>query len=257
MWDNSLINMISDSKYMRYNNMGKKIRLLPLLHPLKQGRLGEVEHVPYDKRFRLVPPLTPTTPVPSYSRRGVGNQMQKSYKIKKMPYNFRTGISIIEMVVYVGLLGIISVFIINSLIQVISTYQHARVQREVLSNARLIMETLTKQIAYSQEVYAPSSRFNSNTGQISLITPFDTLPQHTTTYLDIWTDGNRLLMREEGRATTTLSSATVQITQFRASRIFQGLGREALQITLGVSSSALPLIASTTLQTTTTLRGSY
>ena len=167
------------------------------------------------------------------------------------------GISLIEMVVYVGLLGIITVFITNSLIQITSTYQHARVQREVLSNARLIMETLIKKIAYSQEVYAPTSRFNTNTGQISLITPLDILPQHTTTYFDIWTDGNRLLMRQEGQATTTLSSATVQITQFRVARIFQGLGREAIQVTLGVSSSARPLIASTTLYATTALRGNY
>ncbi|MEK9195291.1 MAG: hypothetical protein AAB975_02860, partial [Patescibacteria group bacterium] len=59
------------------------------------------------------------------------------------------------------------------------------------------------------------------------------------------------------QATTTLSSATVQITQFRVERIFQGLGREAIQITLGVSSSARPLIASTTLYATTALRGNY
>lgn len=169
----------------------------------------------------------------------------------------RHGISLIEALVYVGLIGIISVSIIYSTIQITSTYQRARVQREVLSNARLMMETLTKKIAYSQEVYAPASRFNSNNGQLSLITPTDTLPQHTAAYVDIWTDGNRLLIREEGRATTTLSSATVQITQFRLNRIFQGLGREAIQITLGVSSSALPLIASTTLQATTALRGSY
>lgn len=181
----------------------------------------------------------------------------KTFSLFAFRFSFRQGFSLIEMVVYVGLLGIVSVFIINSLIKIISTYQHARMQREVLSNARLIMETLTKEIAYSQEVYAPMSRFNNNTGQLSLITPLDTLPEHTSTYLDIWTDGNRLLMRKEGRATTTLSSATVQITQFRLSRIFQGLGREAIQIILGVSSSAQPLIASTTLFATTALRGNY
>lgn len=173
------------------------------------------------------------------------------------PLTQRHGISLIEALAYVGLLGIISVSIVYSTMQVTSTYRHARVQREVLSNARLMMETLTKKIAYSQEVYAPASRFNSNDDQLSLITSTSTLPQHTTSYLDIWTDGNRLLMREEGRATTTLSSATVQITQFRLNRIFQGLGREAIRITLGVSSSALPLIASTTLQATATLRGNY
>lgn len=169
----------------------------------------------------------------------------------------RLGFSLIEIVVYVGLLGVISIFITNSLIQIISTYQHARIQREVLSNARLIVETITKKIAYSQEVYVPTSRLNNNTGQLSLITPLDAPAQHTTAYLDIWTNGNRLLMRQEGQAETTLSSASVQITQFRVTRIFQGLGREAVQITLGVSSSAQPLIASTTLYATIALRGNY
>lgn len=169
----------------------------------------------------------------------------------------RHGFSLIEIIVYVGLLGVVSIFITNSLIQIISTYQHARVQREVLSNARLMMETITKKIAYSQEVYPPTSRLNNNIGQLSLVTPLDAPAQHTTAYLDIWTNGNRLLMRQEGQAETTLSSATVQITQFRVTRIFQGLGREAVQITLGVSSSAQPLIASTTLYATTALRGNY
>lgn len=169
----------------------------------------------------------------------------------------RRGISLIETLVYVALLGIIVVFITNSLIQIISTYQHARAEREVLSNARLIMETVTKQIAYSQEIYAPTSHFNTDTGQLSLITPIDAPPEHTTAYLDIWTDGSRLLMRQEGQATTTLSAATVHITQFRVSRIFQGLRREAVQVILSVSSNESSFIASTTLHATTALRGNY
>ena len=172
-------------------------------------------------------------------------------------YQWLSGISLIESVVYVGILGIISIFIINSLITIVGTYQRASAEREVLSNARLIMETITKNIAYAQEVYAPTSRFNTDTSQLSLVTPFDTLPEHTTTYLDYWSDGNRLFMREEGKATTTLSSATVQVKQFRVQRIVQGLGREAIKITLNVVSTTLPLVASTTLNATTALRGNY
>ncbi len=188
------------------------------------------------------------------------NNMQNNKRQTIFAFRFsrkRHGFSLIEIIVYVGLLGTISIFITNSLIQIISTYQHARVQREVLSNARLIIETITKKISYSQEIYAPTSRLNDDNGQLSLITPLDVPPQHTTAYLDIWTNGNRLLMRQEGQETTTLSSATVQITQFRITRISQRLGREAIQITLGVSSNAQPLIASTTLYATTALRGNY
>ena len=177
--------------------------------------------------------------------------------LHKLSKSTRTGMSLIETLVYVAVLGIISIFITNSLIKIVGIYRQAQAEREVLSNARLIMETVTKNIAYSQEVYAPMSRFNTSTSQLSLITPLDTLPEHTTTYLDFWSDGNRLLMREEGKATTTLSSATVQVAQFRAERIVQGLGREAIKITLNVVSRTLPQAASTTLNATTALRGNY
>ena len=167
------------------------------------------------------------------------------------------GMSLLETLVYVAILGMVSVFIVNSLIRIVAVYRQTQAEREVLSNARLMMETVTKNIAYSQEVYAPTSRFNTANGQISLITPLDTLPEHTTKYIDFWSDGNRLLMREEGKADATLSSATVQVTQFRVERIMQGLGREAIKITLNVVSKTLPQVASTTLNATTALRGNY
>ncbi len=169
----------------------------------------------------------------------------------------KRGISLIETVVYVGLVGMIVVFITNSLIQILSTYQRARAEREVVSNARLVMETVVKNISYARDVYTPTSRFNTNTGQLSLITPLDPLTEHTTSYIDFWTDGNALLMRREGTATSTLSSTRVKITQFRVEQISQALGRRAVKITLGVSSTALVTAASTTLNATAALRGNY
>ena len=169
----------------------------------------------------------------------------------------RQGMSLIETLVYVAILGMISVFMVNSLIKIVAVYRQAQAERDVLSNARLMMETVTKNIAYSQEVYAPTSRFNTANGQISLITSLDTLPKHTTKYIDFWSDDNRLLTHEEGKADATLSSATVQVAQFRVERIVQGLGREAIKITLNVVSRTLPQAASTTLNATTALRGNY
>ena len=169
----------------------------------------------------------------------------------------KEGFTLIELTVYVALLGVISVFMANSLIQILSTYQQARAEREVISNSRLLMETITKNISSAQEVYAPTSRFNTDLGQLSLITAIDPTAEHTTAYIDFWTDGGQLLMRAEGHATTTLSSASVQINKFRLEHLFQGLGREAVKITLGVIYGTAPYAASTTLNSTTALRGNY
>lgn len=169
----------------------------------------------------------------------------------------RSGISYIETIVYVGLVGFISIFVTNSLIQIVSAYQRVRAEREVVSNARLIMETLVKNISYSKEIYNFTSKFNTDTGQLSLVTPIDSMPEHTTSYMDFWTDGSQVLMRKEGKEVVTLSSDDVAVTQFRVEQIFQGLGRHTVKITLGISSRTLPQAASTTLHATASLRGNY
>ncbi|MDP3769391.1 MAG: type II secretion system protein [Candidatus Sungbacteria bacterium] len=174
-----------------------------------------------------------------------------------MRYNKQRGFTLIETIVYVALLGFVSIFITDSLINITSTYQRARAQREVASNARLLLETVTKHISSAQEIYAPTSRFNNDSGQLSLVTPLDPTAEHSTAFIEFWNDAGRLLMRREGSATTTLSSATVDVTQFRVERIFQGLGREAVNITLSVSFAAIPSVASTTLNATVSLRGNY
>ena len=175
-----------------------------------------------------------------------------------MRYNkTQQGFTLIETLVYVALLGIVSIFITDSLIKIVSTYQRVRAEREVASNARLLLETVVKNISTAQEIYAPTSRFNNNSGQLSLITPLDPTSQHTLAYIDFWNDAGQLLMRREGTAVAVLSSATANVTQFRVERIFQGLGREAVNISLSVSYAPIPSTASTTLFATISLRGNY
>lgn len=167
------------------------------------------------------------------------------------------GFTLIETLVYVALLGVVSIFITDSLIKIASTYQRARAEREVASNARLLLETVVKNISTAQEIYAPTSRFNNDSGQLSLMSPISPTSEHSFSYIDFWNDAGRLLMRREGFAPATLSSATVNVTQFRVERIFQGLGREAVNISLSVSYAPISYIVSTTLNATISLRGNY
>jgi len=169
----------------------------------------------------------------------------------------KNGFGLIEIIVYIALLGMVSVFVSNSLIQIVDTYYRAAVEREVLSNSRLIIETLTKAISSSKEVYAPTSIFNNDTGQLSLITPVNPPAEHNTAYADYYLDNGRLWIRQEGQNAAPLSAASVNITKFRVERIVQGLNNEAVKITLGIKSISSKFTASTTLNSTTALRGNY
>lgn len=163
----------------------------------------------------------------------------------------------IELAVYIGVLGVITVFTSNFLIQIAATYQRTRVERDVIANARLVMETVTKSIAYARETYPQTSNFNANLGQLSLITAIEPAPEHTAKYIDFWIDSGRAFMRMEGGASTPISSPTITIGEFRFERIYQGLGRESVRFILRVDSANARFPSSITLNSTTALRGNY
>jgi len=172
-------------------------------------------------------------------------------------FELKRGISLIETVVYVALLGMFAVFLANFLIQMTNTYYRARAEREVISNARLLLETLEKSIAQAQEVYSPTSRFNNDTGQLSLITPLGAQPGHTTAYLDFYLDGGRLWTRPEGQTASPISAASVRVSRLRLERIIQSFRREAVRLTLQVDAAQQKIPASITLNATVAIRGNY
>lgn len=173
-----------------------------------------------------------------------------------MFFSSKKGISLIEVIIYVAIFGGVSVLIVNFLLQVSTVYQRARAEREVLSNARLILETLDKTAAQARKIYTPTSRFNVDAGQLSLSTIIGAQAEHAASYVDFWIDNGRFWTKQEGGANTSLSASTVRVDKFRVERIAQGLGREAVKVTLEIS-SASKFPVTTTLNMTTALRGSY
>ncbi len=167
------------------------------------------------------------------------------------------GISLVELVVYVALLTMFTVFIATSLLYLVTIYRRASAEREVLSNARLILETVGKEISSAQEIYAPTSRFNNDAGQVSLITAIGAPPGESGRSVDFWIDNGIFLTRTDGSGEKIISAPSVRITRFRPERIIQGLDREAIKLLLSVEYENPRLNASTTLNATFALRGAY
>ena len=178
---------------------------------------------------------------------------------KRNSQNCITGFTLLEAVLYVGFLGVISVMIVNFMLQISNTYHILRAEREVVSNARLVLERIEKTVAQSSEIYSPTSYFNANLGQLSLLVGDASDPNHPAFYTDFWVDNGRLWTRREGQNAIPVSAASVKIDYFYLESIIQRLDREAVKMTLRVSYNSpinLP-IASTTLNATMALRGAY
>ena len=176
-----------------------------------------------------------------------------------MPYNklsyTQRGFSLIEAVLYVALLGGISVLIINFAVYTLGVHRRAWSERELVVNGRLAVDTLKRAISEAQSIYGPTSIFDSDMGQVSLVYATST-PTHTTGYADFWLDNGRLWTRKEGSGELVLSSPAVRIVKFRLERITQAYRREAVRITIQLDSiGTYP--SSVTLNTTSVLRGGY
>lgn len=175
----------------------------------------------------------------------------------KTEYNSRKGISFVEMVIYIGILSGLAVLMTNFLIHIVQTYQRAHVEREVISNGRLMLETISRVTGEAREVYSPTSRFNTDAGQLSLVTPVSSDVNHSTHYIDIWVDNGRLWMREEGSSSIPLSSPSVRVVRFYMERIIQAYRRESVKFILQVDAVPSRFPSSTTLNFSVSLRGDY
>lgn len=170
----------------------------------------------------------------------------------------RTGISMVEFIIYIGIVSMLVVAIVAALIQIVGTYNQVRSQRAVVSNGRLAMETIMQAIAGARALYAPTSTFGNSAGQLSLVTAVDAQAEETVNRVDFWLDNGRIWMHKEGSATTSITSPSVHVNQLQFDQISQSLGREAIRITLQISNAAgTKFVASSTLYATTALRGAY
>lgn len=164
----------------------------------------------------------------------------------------------LELIMYIGMLSVFMVLIIATLLYIVRTYGQVLAQRQVVSNSRLVMETMTQQIASAQTIYAPTSALGTSSGQLSVVTAVGAQFEETVNRIDFWLDNGRVWMRKEGSATTSITSPSVRVNQLRFDQISQGLGREAVQITVQITDPVTTtFVASSTLHTTTALRGTY
>ena len=171
--------------------------------------------------------------------------------------NSPRGLGLIEVVVYVALLSLVLILLSDFILQLANTYNRSRAEREVISNARLILETVNKSVSQAERIYAPASLFNINAGQLSLFTLIGAPAEHTGTYVDFWADNGRMMLKRGNAGEVPLSASSVRVNKFFVERITQGLGREAVKITLEMRSASTRYPATITLNSTTALRGNY
>ena len=156
--------------------------------------------------------------------------------------NRKKGFTLIEMMVYVALVGIVSTVLFGIIFFIIRANSKIVALSRVNSNAYSVMERVTYEIINSQYIYTPTSNFmNYNydsllENQLSLATEIGSLPNDDVNYVDFYLENDTLFIKEEGLNPIALTSSDVQVTKLEFS-YFKNSERESVQIDINIKAN--------------------
>ena len=181
-------------------------------------------------------------------------------RLEKFLRQDKKSFGLLEMIVYVTLVSLIAFILVDFILGVSSAFYRVKVQKDVLTNARMAMERILQDIRASKAVYYPTSTFDTDPGALSLVTTMNVPSGENITYLDYFVSSSVLWVKAEGQQAVPITSSTVKVTGLLFHWFYSAsLTAQAVQVELTVLPSVEKkgVQASTSLISTAALRGVY
>lgn len=146
----------------------------------------------------------------------------------------KKGFTLIELMTYVGVFGILVGAVGVLLFWTVRTQAKVQAENEAVFQASRAMEVMTKEIQGAKSIYTPTSVFGVDPGQLSLETDSQIPQGETSAYVDFFVCGTRLCLKREGQNPLPLTSEKVEVGQFQVTRIVTG-GAPSVRVDLTVT----------------------
>lgn len=135
---------------------------------------------------------------------------------------FQKSFTLIEILVYIGVLSIIISAIVSFVLWFLRSNTKAKAMREVLDNARRAMEIITHEIKEAESIYTPTSVFDFHPGQLSLET-LKYLPEgEGISYIDFYLCDDHLCFKKESQDSIVLTTDNVEVNNLIFTKITTG-----------------------------------
>lgn len=178
--------------------------------------------------------------------------------------NKNPGFTLIEVVVYVGILALLLVVLVNFITNLVKSNRKAEIHRKVWENADYATRRVFFEIENAKSVYYCSNCltiFNDDAGQLDLETEMAPPSGETTTYVVLYRDitNSRLYIKREGFKKEAITSEDVEVTKFRLKglNVVNNIPR-SIQIEITIKQKGDPsnpaYTATTELKTTATIK---
>ncbi len=163
--------------------------------------------------------------------------------VKNKISNKRNGYTLIEMLLYTALVGIVSVVIIEVIMIISKTNAKITALTEANYNASDIMERIAYETRNSKYIYLPASNFRNynfnaaKSDQLSLATTRNISAGENIGYVDFYIENNAVFLKKEGASPVALNSPEVlveSINFFYYKNSSGGRQRESITIDISV-----------------------
>jgi len=144
------------------------------------------------------------------------------------------GFTLIEILVYIAVSSIIILAVSSFFLWTNRSSAKINASREVLTNSKRAVETMSYEIRHAERIYTPTSVFSSSTGQLSLETKNYNQQGETTSYIDFFICQDQLCLKKEGQSPIILTSEKVKIDNLKFFHI-NSTSTASVQINLEMS----------------------
>ncbi|KKQ96034.1 MAG: hypothetical protein UT42_C0030G0004 [Candidatus Falkowbacteria bacterium GW2011_GWA2_39_24] len=142
-----------------------------------------------------------------------------------------------EIVAYIAVLAIIIGAVSSLFLWTVKIQKKARAIQEITDNARVAMRAVSQEVNEAEDIYLPTSIFDSDSGQLSLETGKHLDAGETSSFLDFYLCGDALCLKEEGKESTALTSDKIKVNKLKFTKIITG-GRKSVEIELNIGSKS-------------------
>ncbi len=151
----------------------------------------------------------------------------------------QNGYSMVEIIIYLALAVIVSVFVIDNLITLFRNYSLVKQNQEVEYNAINILDKITRDTRDSKNVIVGQSLFEIPQGYVTLNNASGTI--------SFYLENNRIKYMKDGKLIDNLSNKNVSVNNFKIFYI-NSTTTEAIKIELGINTELVYKNFYTTIQ---------
>ncbi|KKU25887.1 MAG: hypothetical protein UX39_C0016G0008 [Candidatus Magasanikbacteria bacterium GW2011_GWA2_46_17] len=166
---------------------------------------------------------------------------------------FTTGFSLVEMIIYVGLLAIILVAMMNMLFGMSRAYGYLKFSRHIQSSAVTALDRMVRDIRNAQSVNTAESTLGTSPGVLTINT---TTATSSSQKLQFYILNGTLRVKRDGGDLGPLTLSDVSVSNLVFRQINTGIS-QAVKIEMTLSAGTGPTARSVNFYNTAVLRDSY